>query len=283
MRALVFRQDFHPVHTLRKWHIHSALPPFRLHAHDELIEIHYLAAGVQTYEVAGKTFLLHGGDALIVAPTVWHGTGIYPRNQAQIYLLTLWLTATAPMPGWGFSGDEWIELRDAFCRRPALLVRCGDTLRQLWEPLLKDSGPGSFSGAHMRVALLQSLFHLWECLAAPTRSTIPHSVQTAMDFIEQHLDEKIRLDQLARACGVSLPTLKRLFPRYVGLTPQAYIRLRRIKRARELLLRTSSPITDIAFELGFATSQHFSRVFRQLTGMTPRQYRSRPGGRDILS
>ena len=61
----------------------------------------------------------------------------------------------------------------------------------------------------------------------------------------------------------------------VGQSPAEWVRAQRIQRAKRLLLTSDRPVTDLAFDLGFPSSQYFATVFRGLVGMTPRDYRQR--------
>ena len=63
------------------------------------------------------------------------------------------------------------------------------------------------------------------------------------------------------------------FHRFTGLPPQAFLMKCRIHRAIDLLKDPSRTITEVADELGFASSQHFATRFRQETGKTPREWR----------
>jgi transcriptional regulator GlxA family with amidase domain len=72
---------------------------------------------------------------------------------------------------------------------------------------------------------------------------------------------------------VSAPHLARIFRREAGRTVGEYLLFLRITRARELLATTDCPTLDVAANCGFESVEHFYRIFRRLTGMTPRTYR----------
>ena len=94
----------------------------------------------------------------------------------------------------------------------------------------------------------------------------------ALADLEDHYTEEIPLAELARVAGVSPRHLDRVFTQAFHFTPRAYIARLRMARARALL-RTDRPITEIAFDCGYADSNYFSQVFRRHTGMSPQQYR----------
>ncbi len=97
-------------------------------------------------------------------------------------------------------------------------------------------------------------------------------VDRARDYIEAHLTEQIRLEDLALASGfASRFDLIRAFTNTLGLPPHAYHLSRRIARGRELLDTGIRP-AHVAAELGFADQSHFSRHFIRTMGITPGAY-----------
>ena len=82
--------------------------------------------------------------------------------------------------------------------------------------------------------------------------------------------------ELAGLLAVSERTLHRLAARYLGLTPYALLRRRRIQEAAEAVReRADVPLADLAAELGFTDHAHLTREFRQVIGITPAAYRAR--------
>ena len=97
-----------------------------------------------------------------------------------------------------------------------------------------------------------------------------------VSFIEEHImDSEINVDDMASAAAVSRSSLNRKMKMLVGVTPADFLREARIKRACSLLATTKMAISDIAYRCGFSDPKYFSRTFRQSTGMTPTDYRSK--------
>lgn len=94
-----------------------------------------------------------------------------------------------------------------------------------------------------------------------------------LDYIDEHLQEDIKLADLATLLDMSQFHFSHQFKQAIGTTPYQYLLQQRIERAKQLLKQTDRPITDIAFLCGFNSHSHLSKQFRQLTGMTPRAYR----------
>lgn len=78
---------------------------------------------------------------------------------------------------------------------------------------------------------------------------------------------------LARACGMSVATLRRVFVATVGQSPQAYVAACRMRRAQTLLYATNDRVTDIAQSLGYEDVSGFNRAFLTYCGMSPTAYR----------
>jgi len=98
-------------------------------------------------------------------------------------------------------------------------------------------------------------------------------VVAAIARIEQSCTSELSLSELAAFTGLSPFHFLRLFKRETGVTPHRFLVQTRIRRAIELLRETSHPVTDIAFEIGFADLSNFINTFRREVGVSPGQYR----------
>ena len=98
-------------------------------------------------------------------------------------------------------------------------------------------------------------------------------VQQAIEYIQMHYQEDISSTLIADALRISDGYLRTVFKKEQSCTIKDYILQYRIDRAKELLQKDERKIYEIAAMCGFLSSQHFSRVFRQVTGMTPGEYK----------
>lgn len=101
------------------------------------------------------------------------------------------------------------------------------------------------------------------------------SIQTCCDYIEMHTDEKIRAADLARLVGYTEYYLTHKFRQETGFTVSDYVKNVKIERAKVLLKSSRKSIQEIAEELAFGTRNYFTRVFTQVVGLTPAQFRQR--------
>jgi len=119
-----------------------------------------------------------------------------------------------------------------------------------------------------------------ETIPAPSRGGLsPAVARRVCDYIEGHLDEKIRLDGLAALTGLSTDHFARAFHQSVGVPPHTYLLRRRLEQVEHMLRKTHAPLSEIALATGFSDQSHLARHFRRWAGMSPRQVRWTEGNR----
>ncbi len=97
-------------------------------------------------------------------------------------------------------------------------------------------------------------------------------------YIQHHLSETITTDQIAAHLFMSRQHLSRRFTQEAGIPLAAYIRNEQTEEAKRLLRYTDKSISSIALFLGFSSQGHFSKVFKEITSMTPGEYREKKQG-----
>ena len=99
----------------------------------------------------------------------------------------------------------------------------------------------------------------------------------ALSHLEGNIHRDLNLEELASIAQMSRRSFLRVFRSATASSPLAWVIDRRIHRACALLRHTDRRITEIAFDVGFNDSNYFTRQFRKVTGMSPRNYRMRQG------
>jgi AraC family transcriptional regulator len=106
-------------------------------------------------------------------------------------------------------------------------------------------------------------------------------INRVLDHIEVHLGEELRLEDLAAVACFSPFHFHRLFKAFCGETIGEHLRRRRLERAaRQLICERAKPVTAIALDCGFSSSQNFAKAFRLHFGLSPSEVRRRHDWRD---
>ena len=108
-----------------------------------------------------------------------------------------------------------------------------------------------------------------------TNPYLSQQVQKCVDYIEMNLDKKIRAADMAALVGYTEYYLTHKFKEETGLSVTDYIKFVKIERAKVLLKSTDQTVQDIATALSFSTRNYFSRIFQEVTGQTPMEYREK--------
>ncbi|MCX8997389.1 helix-turn-helix transcriptional regulator [Rhizobiaceae bacterium BDR2-2] len=145
-----------------------------------------------------------------------------------------------------------------------------------------DSGEHPLADAPLGAALLEEAFlsvfvEAWPKLSGrdASQKPSPHYVRKAVDWIEAHAAEKIRLEDIAAAAGVSVRSVQAGFKEQYGLSPIAYILKTRLRHVHRDLLSAEPEVSiaEIARRWGFLHMGDFAMRYRKLFGRTPSQTR----------
>ena len=97
------------------------------------------------------------------------------------------------------------------------------------------------------------------------------------NYIQHHISEPIRAEEIAKALFISRPYLSKKFKEETGQSLTDFILSEKAEEAKRLLRCSEKPLTAISTYLAFSSPSHFSRVFKQYAGMLPREYREKYG------
>lgn len=241
------------------------------HWHDSYL-VGYTEQGIQQFHcrrevqrsVPGKVFTLEPGE-------IHDGYAVAPEGftYSMLYLDPQWMERELR----ALFEDAPARCQPGFARTlsedPQLISAIGRAFEVLQQPELRI----------VRQSALDALLgQMTAQLHWRTRQAIdprlPLAAQRARDYLHDHLDQDIGLDDLATISGVDRYRLTRAFKMAFGLAPHAYLVQLRLARARHLLARGATPAA-VAVALGFADQSHLGRWFRRAYGLTPAHYRKR--------
>ncbi|MFG6395435.1 MAG: AraC family transcriptional regulator [Lachnospiraceae bacterium] len=98
-------------------------------------------------------------------------------------------------------------------------------------------------------------------------------IKEAISYIEQNFQNEITIEDIARFCGLNRSYFGKIFHENIGKTPQEFLISYRMTKAAELLKLTDLPVADIGNAVGYPNQLHFSRAFKNVYGIPPRQWR----------
>lgn len=98
-------------------------------------------------------------------------------------------------------------------------------------------------------------------------------IQEALAFIDHNYQRDISIEELASACGLNRSYFSKLFRDSMGESPQSFLMHYRMSRAAHLLQETRLPIGEVAVQVGYSNQLHFSQAFKNIYGVSPREYR----------
>ncbi len=107
----------------------------------------------------------------------------------------------------------------------------------------------------------------WDLVSSDNR------IISVLRYIENHISGNLCNENLSKVAHLTTNAFTRLFKENLGISPQSFVRKKRIDQACVLLHHYDYSIDEIAYETGFADRHHFSKVFKQITRLSPAMYR----------
>ncbi len=101
----------------------------------------------------------------------------------------------------------------------------------------------------------------------------PSRLRKVTELVHTKIEDELTLEQMAQEVNLSVAHFSQMFRKSTGQSPHQFVLQQRVERAKELLRKAEARVLDVAVACGFKTQQHFARVFRQICGTSPTQYR----------
>jgi AraC-like DNA-binding protein len=237
-------------------------------------EICWLARGSVDWWCDDGALRVPPGHVYVTRPGERHGATDAVLEPCELFWLQVALPRRRALTGLDARATREVAQRlDGICRR--VFPAPAELTAQWWALLGEHRAPDPLA----RVAAAGLLARL---LAMVLRAAASHdargpgpAIAAAQAHARERLDRGLPMAELARAAGLSPSRLHARFLAEVGQSPAEWVRDQRLQRAKQLLAAGDRPITDIALDLGFPSSQYFATVFRRNVGLTPRAYRRR--------
>ena len=107
--------------------------------------------------------------------------------------------------------------------------------------------------------------------------TKDYRILEVLSYVENNSSDELANPVLAEQANMATNAFTRLFTKELGISPQKYVKKKRIDQACILLHHSDISVNDVAIKTGFADRYHFSRIFKQITGVSPARYKKEFG------
>ncbi|WP_095090448.1 helix-turn-helix transcriptional regulator [Mesorhizobium sophorae] len=242
------------------FHEDSKAVPLSLHLHDRAYEFVYVERGSVTWEIAGVSYPTNAGQWFLTYPGEAHTARFNHMEPSRLW----WLIIKDPEHNTSWLGLTRSErnLVVAFVKQLPRVFRSVNRAREQLSRLRATLATANASTAlFARHQLLDVLLAMFQPMPI---STIDPYLKGAVAFSIQKImespDKRPTVGEMAEAVQLSESHYFKVFREVYGQSPIAYLNRVRMERACDLLLMNMS-ITDVAFELGYKTSQHFTTLF----------------------
>ena len=244
-------------------------------------EMLYVERGRHQVLVDGELFEIEAGQAIIYAPNAYHvGSGV---------------PSTAVVDIMSFETD--MEELPTLCNR---VMTLNDAQKRLFSAILTQglelfltipkgsdarglsviAGVSEFELAKLKKRIELFLLELYTDTESETgfssasnkANSLSDELKTMRKYLRENLDRVLTQDEIASHCSLSVSKLKRLCREQLGCGPITYFMSLKLGEAKKLISNSPKNFSEIAEELGFNSIHHFSRFFKEKTGLTPSEY-----------
>lgn len=255
------------------------------------IEIIYLLEGQMLVSSGECTYTLHPGDLICFLPKQLHSIYRLPaekqnKDNIKYYVLKFDLgSLSAPSK---LKSQFSMLSRHALKTNPAHILFTAKQIRNLPIEQLMEKSISEMANRHygydsivssIITSLLACFSRIWlesglkldEVLTASY--TKNPDFEQITEYIESHYKEALRVQSLAKRCGMSYSYFAKSFRELYGRSCKEYIEFVRINKVMDLLLFTNLDLNYISQETGFADCSHLIRTFKKYKGCTPKQWK----------
>lgn len=239
-------------------------------------EIYYLVSGERFYFIHDRTYLIQKGDLVLVSPHVIHKTMDTGKPHHERYLIEFDQRFVSNQVHESLQSIEVL-----FKNRNVIRLSSKDKhyFEEIFETMLEEvQQQGLDYEIQLQSLLQQLLIYAARNLDLPSTghqhiNQTHAKVSEIVKYINTHYTEDLTLVSVAEQFEISHFYLSRLFKAVTGFAFIEYLNSIRVKEAQRLLRETNDKVLAIANAVGFVNQSHFGRIFKEITGTSPLQYR----------
>ena len=244
-------------------------------------------------EGKGFSYFREGFDAYCLFLTVSGAGEVIYRGETKRIERGDMIFVSSGLPGHTRSlTDDWrfcfVNVAGSYCKlfeelwneggltviRPRVAAHYTELMERISDELRRADLLGDLNLNRLITELLtDALQEKYEDGEQRLRQTYPVWVQETVDILSDRCAEELRVSELAARFYMEQNSFTRRFKKYTGKTPKEYQMECRMERARHLIAESGMSLSEIAASCGFGSHSFFSKVFKQLYGVTPTEYR----------
>ncbi len=258
---------------------------FRLHRHT-LFEIALIKEGKGIYVTQHGSETIAPGDIFLFSANEYHCiTDIYPDDgKDYMTIINIQFLPSFIMQDEQPDGEEFMDIflnrtRD-FRNKLDVSNEKIDFVRQAFATIRRECDDDQpCCRTAVKSILLQMLICVYRSFNLTNRQRVfsalhLREITKAVGYINRHFCEDIRLNDILDVSGLSKSTFMVAFKNSFNMTPWDYIAIKRIEKATRLLRDSDETVLSVAIACGYNNTAGFNRIFKKITGLTPRGYRT---------
>lgn len=178
----------------------------------------------------------------------------------------------------GLRAKETVELSGLCVNSPVYKAKYKDVSQTMKDEMLyiinhKDDSPFHLIG-HLYLFIDSFVKSSAITQISKSNNLRDFYIKEALSFIEQNFQNDITVEEIAACCGLNRSYFGKIFHEVLGKSPQEFLISYRMTKATELLKLTSLSIAEVGSAVGYSNQLHFSRAFKKIYGISPRQWRN---------
>jgi AraC-like DNA-binding protein len=178
----------------------------------------------------------------------------------------------------GLRAKETVELSGLCVNSPVYKAKYKDVAQTMKDEMLyiinhKDDSPFHLIG-HLYLFIDSFVKSSAITQISKSNNLRDFYIKEALSFIEQNFQNDITVEEIAACCGLNRSYFGKIFHEVLGKSPQEFLISYRMTKATELLKLTSLSIAEVGSAVGYSNQLHFSRAFKKIYGISPRQWRN---------
>lgn len=248
-------------------HFKGIMQKFPNHFHEYYV-IGFIESGQRRLSCKNKEYIIGTGDVLMFNPLDNHACEQIDYKTLDYRSINIKVEVMKKLVK-EIGGSEYLP---CFTTPVAYRSEEVELLKELHKMIMENEK--DFGKEEVCYLLMEQLI---EKYAKPHGEIKPEAINIEIEriceYLESHLSDRIKLDNLSSLSNMNKYSLLRSFTKIKGITPYRYLETIRVNKAKRLLEIGMEPL-EVAIQTGFSDQSHFTNFFKKIIGLTPKQYQN---------